>query len=539
MDNKVPASASTATAALPKPLGGDAAIRLDTSLSRSESRPARLFVEDPNAPRDTTITLAFLVLAVAAYVVARFWRLTSFGLFGDEVFSFWVADQALPGLIDSVRGDVVHPPLFYLALKCWIAIGGRSILWLKLLPVVFSLAGIPVLVCLCRELRMRTAAISLTFGLMALNAFLVSYAQELRMYSLLMTLSITSLWLFARLINSDAGVARNQLWLAGVNLFLVFTHYYGWIIVALELGFLVIWKRARARAFAIGVAAIALAFSPWIYAVAREAKEKPARVNFVWNAPPRPSDFAGYYANLNGALSYRWKVVGTSLVMILFATPIIVWGARSLRSSRTQTGQRASPPIAFWWLMVFAVGPPVISFCASYVLTQSVWAPRYLIVAAPAYFVLVAASVFELPSKRFSIAIGSILLAWAVLSGSTDLIDRDRIAWEPLVAEMLHQEPVTNAGINVYSTDPNLGNTIQFYLGRQSRQRCDAVYVESLRGLPGDHFWVAHIRYKHELGPSPQQILSESGYEVGAGFEAEAPNHKGFLFPVWKRSGER
>ena len=100
---------------------------------------------------------------------------------------------------------------------------------------------------------------------------------------------------------------------------------------------------------------------------------------------------------------------------------------------------------------------------------------------------------------------------------------------------MLRAESSTVPGLKVYSIDPNLGNTIQFFLDRLSKERCEAVYVESLAGLQGDHFWVAHIRYKHEIGPLPQQIMRDSGYEVGDGFEAEAPNHKGFLFPVWKR----
>jgi hypothetical protein len=61
------------------------------------------------------------------------------------------------------------------------------------------------------------------------------------------------------------------------------------------------------------------------------------------------------------------------------------------------------------------------------------------------------------------------------------------------------------------------------------------VYVQSFEDLPAGHFWVAHIRYKHETGLEPRQLLVENGYEVGAGFEDEAPSQKGSLFPVTKR----
>jgi hypothetical protein len=502
-------------------------------LPTQETQPVRLWVE-ARSPRFTRVNSTVFLLALAVYAIARLWRLTSYGLFGDEVFTFWVADQDLGSLIASVRGDVVHPPLFYIALKFWIALGGSSILWLKLLPVLFSFAAIPPLVLLCRELKMRAAAINLTLGLIAFNSFLVNYAQELRMYSLLMTLTITSLWLFVRVINHNGSVAITQLALTGVNLLLVFTHYYGWLIVALELVFILLFNRERARGLAVGVAAIFCAFSPWALGVAREAKEKPERLNFVWNAAPGVSDVVGYYANLNGALSYRWKVAGTLLVMILFATPIVMWGRFALRSARAPYEQQSDQAMTFYWFATFAFAPAVISFCASHVLSQSVWAPRYLMIAAPAYLMMVAASVFKLPSRRLARTTGVVMLAWAAASGSTELISRDRIDWEPLVDQMIAAESRDSA-IKVYAADPNLGNTIQFYLDRLSNTRCEVVYEDKLDNLDGDHFWVAIIKYKHEAQSLPQQLLRESGYEVGAGFEAAAPNHKGFLFPVWKR----
>jgi hypothetical protein len=147
---------------------------------------------------------------------------------------------------------------------------------------------------------------------------------------------------------------------------------------------------------------------------------------------------------------------------------------------------------------------------------------------------MVAVSVFKLPSRRLAVITGIVMLAWAAASGSTELISRDRIAWEPLVDQMISAESRDSA-IKVYATDPNLGNTIQFYLDRLSNTRCEVVYESKLDNLKDDHFWVAHIKYKHEAQSLPQQLLRESGYEVGAGFEAGAQNHEGFLFPVWKR----
>jgi uncharacterized membrane protein YhaH (DUF805 family) len=208
---------------------------------------------------------------------------------------------------------------------------------------------------------------------------------------------------------------------------------------------------------------------------------------------------------------------------------------RSEGEQAGQSGQGSEQSVTFWWFAMFAFAPAAISFCASHVLAQSVWAPRYLIIAAPIYLMMVAAAVFKLHSKRLGVTTAAVLLAWAALSGTVDLTSRDRIAWEPLVVKMLLAESSGSAVINVYSTDPNIGNTIQFYLDRLSKQRCESVYAQSFEDLPTGHFWVAHTRYKHETGPEPRQLLAESGYEVGAGFEVEAPSQRGYLFPVSKR----
>src|SRR5262245_14070813 len=136
-----------------------------------------------NDKRFTTRTTILFILALAVYVVARLWRLTSYGLFGDEIFSFQLASDTWGGLLHSAITDVVHPPLFYMLLKVWIMIGGNSLLWLKLFPVCFSVAAIVPLVLLGRELQLSAAVITLALWLMAVNEFLVNFSQELRMYS--------------------------------------------------------------------------------------------------------------------------------------------------------------------------------------------------------------------------------------------------------------------------------------------------------------------------------------------------------------------
>ena len=45
-------------------------------------------------------------------------------------------------LLGFVAADIIHPPLFYALLKVWISIGGESLFWLRLFPLLTSIAVI-------------------------------------------------------------------------------------------------------------------------------------------------------------------------------------------------------------------------------------------------------------------------------------------------------------------------------------------------------------------------------------------------------------
>lgn len=479
----------------------------------------------------------FVTLAAVVFVAARFWHLTSYGLFGDEVFTLWTSAQNWSNVLSSVIEDVVHPPLFYVLLKLWIDIGGQSLVWIKLLPVLLSIVSIIPFLLLCRALKINMFATALALWMMAVNNFLITHAQEPRMYSLLLLLVLFSLWLLVKLQGRDSNSMRAHFALGGVNLLLVFTHYFGWVIVALELLFLFVWRRNLVRSFAIATAGIAICFSPWAYLVATAARKNPSRATFFWNRPPPLSEIVGYYANLNGPLSYRWKVFGTGVVLLVFLAPIIVKCLRMMKAR-----QAKDEPSRFWFLMLFAFAPVALGFVASHALPQSIWALRYLIIAAPAYLLIVAVAATDLRRAGVRIVFVILIAGWATLSGFAEIINRDRVSWEPLVNRMIQAESYQSnqsetgglSPVTVYTADPNIGNTIRFYLDKAGESRILVDTVEALNSPPGEHSWVALIWYQHETQPPLQDSLTEAGYRVGDVIEARAASHTALLIPVWK-----
>ena len=175
------------------------------------------------------------------------------------------------------------------------------------------------------------------------------------MYSLLLLVTLVSLWLCARLLNS-AGTARRLLFaLALVNLLLVYTHYYGWLVVACEAALLLLRDRRRLPSFMLTVAAVALLFAPWIAACARAAGAGGGLAeNIGWIERPRASDLVQLFALLNEPFYFRQSTTepvyargGALLGLLLVGLPIAALLFKTLRRRRHEDSADESATDAY------------------------------------------------------------------------------------------------------------------------------------------------------------------------------------------------
>ena len=97
--------------------------------------------------------LAAFVLVIAAYIAVRFWRLTDSCLWFDEIFGVHAAEHSWDTILSFVALDLIHPPLFYILLKLWIAAGGESLFWLRLFPVMFAVVSLVPFILFLREMK--------------------------------------------------------------------------------------------------------------------------------------------------------------------------------------------------------------------------------------------------------------------------------------------------------------------------------------------------------------------------------------------------
>src|SRR4051812_71986 len=141
-----------------------------------------------------------LGLLLALSLLLRTRRL-DVGFWIDEGLSVGIADRPLADIPGVLRQDG-SPPLYYLLLHGWMEVAGRSEAATHALSLLFALLAVPVAFWAGRALFGDRAA-WVAAVLTALNPFLGVYAQETRMYSLLVVLALIAAACWVRALAVD------------------------------------------------------------------------------------------------------------------------------------------------------------------------------------------------------------------------------------------------------------------------------------------------------------------------------------------------
>ena len=176
-------------------------------------------------------------------VILRVRDLVAQSLWLDEAMSlYWALLPAgeIIGRLMSLSGDP-HPPLYYLLLKGWTALLGNGEFAVRSLSVAASVASLPLLYALGRRLFDRPVA-KLAMLLAAISPLLVWYAQEARMYSLLLALTLAATWYLWQALDGN----RRRYWAlyAGFALAGAYTHLYGALLLPFQ-GVFALWVWAN------------------------------------------------------------------------------------------------------------------------------------------------------------------------------------------------------------------------------------------------------------------------------------------------------
>ncbi len=368
------------------------------------------------------------------YILLRFWGVADSCLWFDEIFSVHSAELPWSELVPFAAKDLIHPPAFYFLLKFWTLAFGDSLVWLRLLPVVLAVLALFPLWMLCKELKLSRIAVVVTFILFAVNGSLIKYAQELRMYSLLLFLAVVSTWLFSRYF-----FRGKSFWmLVLANAILVNSHYFGWFVVISQVAAILIFQRIKILRTLLMFGVTAVAFVPWLIALVRFSEPgSSVTQNIGWMRPPNLRALIEFALDLVDPFYFQQSSVDAAAnyfiavpLMLLLCGAVIVY----FFSVSDDAGKER-----FYLLTVLAGAPVVLAFLLSWLLPVSIWGSRHLLIVFLPVLLLFAISITEIrplvARKIALVAAGLLIMVAFVVHARTVSANQIWCAWEGLAKE--------------------------------------------------------------------------------------------------------
>ncbi len=368
--------------------------------------------------------LAILLLAATLRTV----NITQQSIWFDEAFAWSIVIQ--DDMFPRIAADT-HPPLYYVLLRAWMQIAGDSPLALRYLSALTSLMTVALLYRVAGEMVRGSPELRyvplLAALLLALSDAEIFLAQEARNYSLYTFFACLSMWGYLRWLRlRSAGAA---LWWAGGTAALVYTHYQGLFIPAVQGLHALLILRGRVRWQAVGVLALsALPVLPWFVGVTI-----PQARNAIDNSLP----FA-IPSNWDTLLHLRDSYLGAQWPLMLVLAGAGLWGL-------WRAPRRGLALIAALW---FAI-PFGVLFFGNYF--ASLLTERKLLIVAPAIALMIGAGLGRLGNPA------RLLVVTAILVYGLTSVDYYRVKepWDRIAAQAVqYAQPydlaLVEAGVGQY-----------------------------------------------------------------------------------------
>ncbi|HXG83031.1 MAG TPA: glycosyltransferase family 39 protein [Pyrinomonadaceae bacterium] len=499
-----------------------------------------------------------IIFICVLYVLLRLWNLTDTCLWFDEIFSIHAAEHDWQNLFSFVASDLIHPPFFYVLLKIWIAAVGENLFWLRLFPVLFSTAALVPFYLICRQLKIDFPAIALALSLFAASGALIKYAQEIRMYAVLLCLSLFSLWLFLRFFNLGKSFAL----LTIANVLLVYTHYFGWLVVVSEIAAILIFQRIKIRQILIMSAITLSSFTPWIFAVWQASMiNADFSQNLGWANKPNLLVVFQFVFDLIEPFYYQQTNIDKSSIFLITVPLLLILIVASAFYLLNRKNQSEIDKRSINLLLIFVLTPVIFAFVASWALPVSVWGTRHLIIVFAPFLILTAIVIDKIKILYLKLAVLA-LIFW--LTGIAFLIQLQRgtpltivCAWENLAGDLERTESTSGERAKIFVFEdlaaydfwfalrksankfqvvkvnniPGLAEDAAYFLPRGF----DAVEKTDENGLRGERFFIAFRDTEWNETKPPLRNLTARGYKLDLRKTFEAQGTKAFLAEVIKK----
>jgi 4-amino-4-deoxy-L-arabinose transferase-like glycosyltransferase len=364
--------------------------------------------------RKRTTTLLFVLLLLSFWL--RVYRLGDKSVWWDEGWTVWLARQSLAQIARRTASDV-HPPLYYWMLHFWRLGTGDSEFGLRLLSCAFGVLTVAASYRLGREVSGPKAGL-LAALLLSISRFNICWSQEIRMYALAALLAALSLLAAIRFWDRDSlKEAALYCLFTTAGLYTLYLSVSVMVVVNLIWLLVLLRTESRGRALlrwgALHLVVVAL-FAPWLAfalgyiptwsSASPVALDVFLRIYFTVLATGIPVSVESYW----------WLTVP---VLVIF----VVGLAALLRRVRRDFELSRNVALLIGSLLFSAGGVYLLCLPREIFFYSPQFAPRYLLISAPAFYVLLAWGLARLGEGRLW-PLGAILTSVVVSAACYGLL---------------------------------------------------------------------------------------------------------------------
>lgn len=334
--------------------------------------------------------LAVLLLAFAL----RVFRLGYQELRGDEAFGYFFSLNPIPDIVlRTISLREPHPVASYFVQKGWLALAGHSEFALRFVSAWFAVLAVALLYGLARRLAIGRPTAILAAALLAISPYAIWHSQDSRMYSMSLALTLASTWLAMQIL----GGRRSWASLAGyvlVSWLALHTHYFAAFVLLAQtiyvLGLSLVDRRYRRQLVPwLGLqVVVGLLYLPWLVAAGDTLRTYSGAADSPGLASALSRALSVFVAGETVPAAWPWWTAAIALLAGL----LVGIGAIRLALS-SSPGRRA-----LWLLALYLAVPLAATWLSSR--QRPIFDERYLIAAAPPFYLLVAVAVLGFEGRR-------------------------------------------------------------------------------------------------------------------------------------------
>ncbi len=358
-------------------------------------------------------SLICLVVALSVFVFSK----ESLRL--DESQSLWQTSHSIPQMLYVVAQDV-HVPLYHTMLHFWQLFLGHDVAVARILSLLFFMAAIPALYLLTSLCYGSSVGLFASF-LFSISPFMNWYGNEIRMYSLLVLVTILNQYFFLRILHKKQDTEQNSkiVWLGytATALLGTYTHYFFSLTLFVQIIFFVLYYKEFPKysllKFLAVAALVGAAFAPWlIYLV---------KLGFASNSRPliAPPTLINVF-NTFSQFVFGFQSDYINSILLSLWPLVVLFGFLGLQKNKKIR------PETIYFLFSF-VAPIIILFGLSFV--RPLYLTRYLIFTLPSLYILIAWLFSIYPSKISwtikSILVGIMILMLYIQSASVNTVVKE------------------------------------------------------------------------------------------------------------------